>query len=67
MLQQLEGELNLLRIEVTLEIPFDRGEVVARVHDEGEVMEESYAESGTRLVARVPREWLPELRDFLVT
>ncbi|MGH2693458.1 MAG: GTPase HflX [Actinomycetota bacterium] len=67
MLTQLEGELNLLRIEVTLEIPFDRGEVVARVHDEGEVVEESYAESGTRLVARVPREWLADLRDFLVS
>ncbi|HEX2234804.1 MAG TPA: GTPase HflX [Actinomycetota bacterium] len=58
-------ELMRLEVEVTLEIPFDRGELVARVHREGEVIEESYTERGTRLVARMGRDSLPGLEGFL--
>jgi GTPase len=63
--ERLSEELMRLEVEVTLEIPFDRGELVARVHREGEVIEETYTESGTRLVARVGRESLPGLERFL--
>jgi GTP-binding protein HflX len=62
---RLSEELMRLEVEVTLEIPFDRGELVARVHREGEVIEETYTESGTRLVARMGRESLPGLERFL--
>jgi GTP-binding protein HflX len=61
----IERELARVKVEVTLEIPFDRGELVARIHDEGEVIEESYSSEGTRLVARVNRELLPDLETFL--
>ena len=65
LLERLSQELSRLKMEVTLEIPFDRGDVVARLHDEGEVVEETYSESGTRVVARVPAEWLDELSPYL--
>lgn len=65
LLERLDAELSRLKVEVTLDIPFDRGDLVARIHDEGEVVEESYSERGTHLVARVRRESLAGLGDFM--
>ena len=64
LLARLEEALSKLRIEVTLDIPFDRGDVVSRVHEQGDVIEETYGESGTHIVARLPREALVEVEDF---
>ena len=61
----IERELARVKVEVTLDIPFDHGEVVARIHEEGDVIEESYSSEGTRLVARVNREVLAELEPYL--
>jgi GTPase len=60
------AQLARLKVEVRLEVPFDRGEVVARVHEEGDVLQESYSERGTRLLARLDRSLLPEVTAFLV-
>ncbi len=65
LMSAVEARLSQLRVEVALAVPFDRGEVVARVHALGEVLEESYVSDGTRLVARVPRESLGELEPYL--
>lgn len=58
-------ELAEMKVEVTLDVPFDHGEVVARVHEHGEVLGQSYTDSGTRLVARVERAALAELTPYL--
>ncbi len=65
LLDRLAGELAALQVQVTLEIPFDRGDVVASVHDRGEVLEEAYRPEGTHIVARVPREALADLDGYL--
>jgi GTP-binding protein HflX len=65
LLHRLEAELSKLRIETTLEIPFDRGDVVSKVHEQGDVLEETYGENGTHIVARLPRESLDELAPFV--
>ncbi len=65
LLVAVERELSKLRVEVSLLVPFDRGDAVARVHDVGEVLSEEYVESGTRLIARLPRETLDELASFM--
>ena len=65
LLIRLEEELSKLRVEVVLDIPFERGDLVSRVHEQGEVLEETYAEAGTHLLARLPREALDELTPFL--
>lgn len=65
LLHRLEAELSKLRVETTLEIPFDRGDVVSRVHEQGDVLEETYAENGTHITARLPRESLDELAPFV--
>ncbi|HVM34382.1 MAG TPA: GTPase HflX [Actinomycetota bacterium] len=66
LLGKLDDELSRLRVEVDLEIPFSRGDVVARVHAEGEVLKETYTERGTHLVARVRRGVFAELEPFVV-
>jgi GTPase len=66
LLDAIAAQLSRLKVEVRLEIPFDRGDVVARVHEEGDVLEESYSEKGTRLLARLDRSLLPEMTRFLV-
>jgi GTPase len=67
LLVRIELELSRLKVMVTLEVPFDRGEVVARVHSAGDVIEETYSEDGTHLVARIERDSLPDFRPFLVS
>ena len=66
LLAAVETQLSKLRVEVVLEVPFDRGGVTARVHDLGEVIEESYTEEGTRLTARIPRQRLADFEPYLV-
>jgi GTP-binding protein HflX len=65
LLEALRDRLARLRVEVVLDIPFTRGELVARVHAEGEVLDESYSERGTHLVARLNRDALDELALYL--
>lgn len=65
LLERLSQELSRLKVEVTAEIPFDKGALVARLHEEGEVIEEDYSEAGTRVVARVPAEFLDDLAPYL--
>ena len=67
LLESLEQELAKLRVEVVLDVPFDRGDVVSRVHEQGDVIEETYGESGTHIVARLPRETLDELTPFVTS
>jgi GTPase len=66
LLQRVAEELSRLRIEIELAVPFDRGDAVAHVYEVGEVIKETHDESGTRLVARVPRDSLSSLGPFLV-
>lgn len=67
LLHRLEVELSKLRVEATLDIPFERGDVVSRVHEQGDVIEETYGETGTHIVARLPREALGELEQFVTS
>jgi GTP-binding protein HflX len=62
---RIDTELARLKVEVTLHIPFDRGDVVAHVHATADVLKESYEPDGTHMIARVEREALSELEPFL--
>ncbi len=63
---QLELFLNTLDSFVTLRVPFDRGDIVARVHDLGTVMGERYDEAGTVIDVRLPTQVARELSAFVV-
>ncbi|WP_141495000.1 GTPase HflX [Kytococcus schroeteri] len=49
----VEAELPHPSIEVDLVVPYDRGDLVARLHAEGEVLAERHLEEGTHLRARI--------------
>ncbi|HZB51645.1 MAG TPA: GTPase HflX [Mycobacteriales bacterium] len=54
--EALEARLPRPSVEVRVLVPYDRGDLVSRVHATGEVLEEEHTADGTRLVARVPGE-----------
>ena len=45
-------------------IPYDRGDLVARVHADGRVQESEHNADGTRIKARVPVALAASLREF---
>ena len=57
----------LPRPEVVVDalVPYTRGELVARVHADGEVLTEEHVEEGTRLRARVYPDLAAALQDYV--
>jgi GTP-binding protein HflX len=51
-----------IRVDVT--IPYDRGDLVAKVHTEGRVDATDHTDGGTRLKGHVPAGLAASLRDF---
>jgi GTPase len=51
-------------VDVEVLVPYDRGDLVARVHRDGEVLAERHGESGTHLVARVDGALAAVLTDY---
>ena len=51
-------------VDVEVLVPYDRGDLVARVHRDGEVVEERHEAEGTHLVARVDAGLAVLLEDF---
>ena len=51
--------------EVTLLVPYRRGEVISRVHAEGAVLAEAHTQEGTRITVRLPQSVAGEVSEFL--
>ena len=66
LLDVLGNRLRRLTAPVELRIPFDRGDVLAVAHREGEVLVEVADEHGYRLRARLDDAGRARLRPFLV-
>ncbi|MGJ8720912.1 MAG: GTPase HflX, partial [Salinibacterium amurskyense] len=52
-------------VEVTLLVPYDRGEVISRLHVQGRVMSTDYREEGTLVTALVHPARVPEIEEFV--
>jgi GTP-binding protein HflX len=52
---------------VDVVIPYDRGDLVARVHADGRVQQTEHSSDGTRIKARVPVALAASLREFSAT
>ena len=63
---RIELFLNSLDSHVRLMVPFTRGEVIARVHEVGTVLEEAYRAEGTFVDVRLPRQVAGELEEFIL-
>ncbi|MEA2023775.1 MAG: GTPase HflX [Actinomycetota bacterium] len=59
----IEG-LEAVTTTVDLLIPYDRGDLVATLHDAGEVLDEQHAEHGTEMTVRLPAATAERLVDF---
>lgn len=53
-----------LRVEVLL--PYERGDLVSRIHAEGEVLVEEHTGEGTRVAAKVLPDLHGALADYAV-
>jgi GTP-binding protein HflX len=54
LLAELDEMLPRRQREITVTVPYDRGDLVSRAHREGEVLEVRHGADGTELTARVP-------------
>ncbi len=62
LLATIEQELPSPSIAVDIVVPYDRADLVARVHREGELIAISHHDSGTRIHARVEPQLAHEMR-----
>ena len=66
LLAAVEDVLPRPEILVDVLLPYDRGDLVARLHDEGEVLTEEHTGEGTRLQAKVNQDLHGHLGEFAV-
>ncbi|HEX2039466.1 MAG TPA: GTPase HflX [Acidimicrobiales bacterium] len=67
LLSAIGDRLRAMTDVVELVVPFERGDVVAAVHREGEVLTEQHEEGGTRLRARLDAPGAARFREFVVS
>lgn len=67
LLAEIERLLPRPSAEVSVLLPYSRGDLLARAHREGEVLRVKHTGSGTELTARVPPELAFELDQFVPT
>ena len=65
LLTALADRLRALAEVVELVVPYDRGDIVAAVHREGEVLVEAHEAEATRLRARFDRAGANRFREFM--
>lgn len=65
--RRIDAALPVPDTEVTVVIPYDRGELVAEMHERNRVVETEYVESGTRVRAYVTEEMLSKLSAYMVS
>ena len=66
LLEAISDRIRALTNVVELFIPYDRGDLLAAVHREGEVLVESHEEDGTRVRARLDNAGTGKFRDVVV-
>jgi GTP-binding protein HflX len=64
LLEAIDEHLPRADHEVRALVPYDRGDLVARVHDRGEVLSQEHTAEGTALHARVPASMASELEPY---
>ncbi|MET0422119.1 MAG: GTPase HflX [Acidimicrobiia bacterium] len=66
LLEAITTTLRALIPVVELQVPYERGDVIAALHRDGQVLVEVHDDRGTRVRARLPRLDVARFEDFLV-
>jgi GTP-binding protein HflX len=66
LLDRIGEKLRELEPVIELEVPYERGDVLAALHRDGEVLVEVHVDSGTRVRARLPRADVARFDEFVV-
>ncbi len=66
LLAAIERDLPRPPVEVEALVPYDRGDLVSRVHEQGEVLGVAHESGGTRVRARVHEELAAALAPYVV-
>ncbi|NMN94119.1 GTPase HflX [Nocardiaceae bacterium YC2-7] len=61
---RLADILGRLDIEVSVLLPYNRGDLVARIHADGRILRSTHDEDGTRVHARVPKSLASALHEY---
>jgi GTPase len=64
--ETLAMRLRALDPVIELAVPYERGDVIAALHREGEVLVEVHGDRETRVRARIPESGINRFREFLV-
>ncbi|HIZ97606.1 MAG TPA: GTPase HflX, partial [Candidatus Janibacter merdipullorum] len=67
LLTLISDELPKPDIDVEVLVPYVRGDLVSRLHDEAEILTEEHVAEGTRFAARVHGDLAAELAPFVTT
>jgi GTP-binding protein HflX len=62
----IAAELPKPEIEVDVLVPYDRGDLVSRLHEEAEILESEHVADGTRLRAKVTPAIEADLSEYVV-
>ncbi len=65
LLARITKGLGALSVDLTLEIPYARGDVIAEIHELGEVLSQEHTDTGTLVKARIPSEDVHQFRAFV--
>jgi GTP-binding protein HflX len=65
--EAVENRLPRPAVELDVLVPYERGDLVARAHERGEVLDSEHTEHGTELRVRVDQMLAAELAPFTVT
>ncbi|WP_209371044.1 GTPase HflX [Brevibacterium renqingii] len=64
LIEAIESRLPAPDIDITVLIPYERGDLVSKIYALGTVEHEEHGSEGTSLQAKVPAELVDELREF---
>jgi GTP-binding protein HflX len=62
----IDAELPRPEIEVDVLVPYHRGDLISRLHDEGEILDSEHVADGTRVRAKVTPEIEADLTAYVV-